>query len=123
MRDGAAGVTIKPSVAPGAHAATSTGASVNVAGYNSAACYFIAGSWTDGSHTPKLQDSPDGNTWTDVAIGPAMTSAATMANWKAGYTGANGYLRAVVTVSGATVGATYAGVIILGLPLKTPAPA
>src|SRR5579875_3766008 len=61
--------------APAAHAATVTGAAFDrEKGFNSdigapyEAVDFIldVGAYTDGTHTPKLQDSPDNSTWTDV---------------------------------------------------------
>jgi len=126
MIDGASQITLAPSVGQGAHTATVNGASVDTAGYDSATAYVYPGTWTDGAHTPKLQDSPDNATWTDVAaaqlIGAfsAITSAGTAVNQKVGYVGANRYLRAVVTVAGATTGAVYTVPIILGRGRKLP---
>ena len=129
MLDGQAQITAAKSIAPGAYTATTNGSSVDTTDYDSATAYFIPGTWTDGSHTPKLQDSPDNTTWTDVAstnlIGAfaAVTSAGTMVAQKVGYVGTNRYLRAVTTVSGATTGATYAVPIILSRGKKLPQPA
>ena len=126
MIDGQSNITLAPSVGQGAHTATVNGTSVDTAGYDSATAYVLPGTWTDGSHTPKLQDSPDNATWTDVAaaqlIGAftAISSAPTAVNQKVGYVGSNRYLRAVSTVAGATTGAVYAIPIILGRGRKLP---
>ena len=126
MIDGQSGITLAPSVAQGAHTATVNGATVDTAGYDGAALYVFPGTWTDGTHTVKLQDSPDNATWTDVAAAQlsgtlvAITSAPTAVNGKLGYVGANRYLRAVATVAGATTGAVYAAFIILSRGRKLP---
>lgn len=126
MIDGQSQITLMESVPQGAHAATVNGTSVDTAGYDSATAYVYPGTWTDGTHTPKLQDSPDNATWTDVAaaqlIGAftAISSAPTAVKQKVGYVGANRYLRAVSTVAGATTGAVYAIPIILGRGRKLP---
>lgn len=126
MIDGQSQITMLPSVGQGAHAATVNGTSVDTAPYDSATAYVLPGTWTDGSHTPKLQDSPDNATWTDVTaanlIGAfsAITSAGTAVAQKVGYVGANRYLRVVSTVTGATTGAVYAIPIICGRGRKLP---
>lgn len=119
MIDGQAKIQAVQSIAVAAHNATLNGAGVDLASYDSATAYAFVGTWTDGSHTLKLQESADNSTWNDVAatdlIGAfaAMTSAPTTVQQKVGYKGALRYLRAVSTVSGATTGAVY-GVYILG---------
>jgi len=126
MIDGQSNITLAPSVGQGAHAASVNGASVDTAGYDSATAYVFPGTWTDGTHMPTIQDSPDNATWTDVAstqlIGAftAISSAPTAVNQKVGYVGVNRYLRAVVMVSGTTTGAVYAVPIILGRGRKLP---
>ena len=126
MIDGQSGITLAPSVGQGAHTTTVTGAVVDTAGYDSATAYVYPGTWTDGVHTPKLQDSPDNATWTDVAAAQlvgaftAITSVATAVNEKVGYVGANRYLRVVSTNSGTTTGAVYAIPIILSRGRKLP---
>ena len=129
MLDGQSGITVGNSIQPGAYAATVFGATANVGEYDAATAYFIPGTWTDGTHTPKLQESPDGSTWTDLLsseqIGSftAVSSNATAVDQKVGYVGSQPYLRCVVTVAGATTGAKYAMPIILSRARKLPLPA
>jgi hypothetical protein len=111
MLDRQASLTMVQSVGPAAITASTNGTSVDLAIYDGATAYVLAGTKTDGTHTPKLQDSPDNSTWTDVAAANLIGSFAAIAtntNQKVGYTGANRYLRGVTTVSGATTGAVYA---------------
>ena len=110
---------IKPlnSISPAAHTATVTGASVDLQGFNAACAVVSAGTVTDGTHTPKLQESNDNITFTDVAVGDlhgAFIAVTTGSIQKVGYKGVQRYLRLVSTVAGATVGGQYIGQIILG---------
>lgn len=107
---------------------TSTnGSTVDLQGYNSAMIVVLTNtvSTADGSNTItfKLQDSPDGTTWTDVPIGGFTGSAVINATAQAnsiigtlGYTPVAGpaqrYLRVVATVAG-TVSAIFGAVAIL----------
>jgi hypothetical protein len=75
---------------------------------------LTTGAWTDGTHTFKLQDSPDNTNWTDVASTylqgsfTAITGTGQQnAVQKVGYLGTQQYVRAVDTVSGTTSGAIY----------------
>lgn len=112
------------SVAQGAHTATATGGSVDTAGYDAATIYLLPGVITDGTHTPKVQESTDNSTWTDVAatdlMGNALANLASNVNQKVGYVGIKRYLRIVTTVGGATTGGIYVGLIILSMSKKLP---
>src|SRR5260370_21077874 len=76
---------------------------------------LIVGAWTDGTHTWKLQDSPDNSTWTDVAsvflqgsFTPIACTGQQNAVQKVAYTGIQRYVQAVDTVSGSpATGAMY----------------
>jgi hypothetical protein len=86
---------------------------------------FDVGVITDGTHTPKLQESNDNSSWNDVAAGDREGTLANLASnavQRAGYKGAKRFLRAVVTVAGATTGGVYGAVILRGDPMQTPAP-
>lgn len=111
-------IAIVQDVAPAAHTATVTSTGINRNAYEGSVDGTVAevtfGAWTDGSHTPKMQDSPDNTTWTDVSATylqgafSAVTSAAGQNKvQKVGYLGLNPYVRIVSTVSGATTGAIY----------------
>lgn len=117
MRDLTTEVDVKASVAPAAHTASVNGSSVDLQDYDSAVVAFVPGTITDGTHTPKVQDSPDGTTWTDVAAADLQGTLAVLASnapQKVGYVGNQRYVRAVVTVAGATTGGVYGAVVLAG---------
>ena len=80
----------------------------------------MTGTVTDGSHAVTLQDSDDGTSWGTAAAeyvqgtSPTITSANSNAVYELGYMGPKRYLRVSVTGTGATVGAVYGAVILLG---------
>ena len=134
MLDRQANITIKTSIAQGAHTASVNGTSVDLAGVDGATVYILPGTWTDGSHTIKVQDSPDNSTFTDCTAASlvpasangaftAITSSGTAVAQKLGYVGTQRYIRAVSTVSGATTGAIYTVVVVLDAQHKLPAAA
>jgi|SRR5712672_201365 len=83
---------------------------------------LTVGTWTDGTHTWKLQDSPDNATWTDVApvflqgsFTPIAGTGQQNATQKVGYTGLQRYVQTVDTVTGApATGAMYGLAWIVG---------
>ncbi len=88
------------------------GASVEVLGY-SVLIYLIAGTCgAGGSIDVKLQESPDGLTWTDVSGGAfaQVTEANDETTYEFAYSGGKQYIRAVATVAGASC---EFGVIVL----------
>lgn len=95
---------------------TVNGTTVDLKGYETAIALVEFGTWTDGTHTPKLQDSPDNSVWTDVVAGLVegafvAVSAGGGSNTiqSVGYKGAQRYIRIVLTTSGATTGALVGG--------------
>ncbi len=69
-----------------------------------------SGTIVDGTHTPKLQDSPDAVIWTDVPpfeLQGAFSVIQADAIQKVGYRGRQPFIRLVVTVAGATLGGVY----------------
>lgn len=111
------------SIAPGAKTATASGTGVDLRFYSSALVLLDVGAWTDGTHTLKIQESDDNSSYTDVAaedLQGAFTaiSGAGHANavQKVGYIGYKRYIRAHVTVAGATTGAIYGATVVRGLP-------
>lgn len=85
------------------------------------------GAWTDGTFTPKLQESTDTTTWTDVAAAnelgtfTAMTSTALQNKiQRVAYVGTLRYVRAVVTVASATTGALVAVTALPAFPRNLP---
>jgi hypothetical protein len=91
--------------------ATVTGTSIELKAQAGPCLITInAGAITDGTHTPKLQDSPDDSTWTDTTDYEGTTLVAITANsvQQVSYKGYARYVRAVVTVTGSPgTGGTY----------------
>lgn len=123
--------------APGARIATVNGASFDrqngVSGdkgapYEALEVLFEFGAWTDGTFTPKLQDSTDTTTWTDVtaanligATPTAVTSAAGQnAIQRVAYVGTQRYVRGVVTVASATTGMLMSITAVPAFPRNLP---
>lgn len=117
-------LTLATSLAPAARTATANGTGVDLKGYDGATVEFIVGTITDGTHTPKIQESDDNTTFADVAAADqqgALSNLATSTNQRVGYLGSKRYIRAVSTVSGTTTGGVYAAVVLRGYPRTLPA--
>jgi hypothetical protein len=105
---------------------TANGVSVDLTqfsnNFESALFVLNIGTVTDGTHVPKLQDSPDGTTWTDVdtsrvqggpiSIGTAQSGSVAALGYLGG--GPAHYVRLVLTTSGATTGGVIGAVAVLG---------
>jgi hypothetical protein len=95
---------------PKAFTSTTNGSALDLQGVVANAINFVPGTWTDGTHTPKLQESNDNSTWTDVTAAnqvgtlTAISSAGSAVVQQVSYIGSARYVRPVVTVSGATTG-------------------
>lgn len=111
------------SLAPAARTATANGTGVDLANKDGAMVVFQVGTITDGTHTPKLQDSADNSTFADVAAADQVGTLAALAsnvNQRVSYIGTKRYIRAVSTVSGATTGGVYSALVVRGAPRKQP---
>lgn len=114
------------SIVPVLVAATANGTGVDLLGFGTATVVVNAGVITDGTHTLKVQDSPDNSTFTDVAAASlsgaltALTSGAGgSATQKVGYLGGQRYIRAVTTVTGSpSTGGVY-GVSVIKAGART----
>ncbi len=98
------------SIAPGAKTSTATGTGVDLANVTENFFGVFCGTRTDGTHTPKLQDSADNSTFADVAAADQVGTFAAIASnvsQLVSYIGSKQYVRVVSTVSGATTGAVY----------------
>jgi hypothetical protein len=114
---------VQNSLAPAARTATANGSGIDLASFASATVAFSVGTITDGTHTPKVQESDDNSTFTDVTAADligALAALASNVNQRVGYRGTKRYIRAVTTVAGATTGGVYAGVVIRGDARKQP---
>lgn len=126
-RDLKSSIDVAASLHPAARAASGTGAAVDCLGYDSALGIFSGGAWTDGTHTPKLQESDDGTTFTDVGTGDLQGSFTAVSGTasddvvqRVGYIGSKRYLRGFVTVAGGTTGALSAFAIVRGHAARQP---
>lgn len=111
------------SLSPAARTASANGTGVDLVGWQTAVCVFSVGAWTDGSHTPKLQESADNTTFTDVAAADlegaftAITGAGQQnAIQVVGYKGSARYVRVATTVTGTTTGAVVGCAIVKSRP-------
>ena len=91
-----------------------------VDGFTSALVVVVAGTITDGTHTVVVQDSDDGSSFAaaaagDIRGGPvALVAANSNTVAELGYDGPKRYVRASVTVAGATTGGSVGAVVLLG---------
>lgn len=113
----------KQSVAPAEHAASVNGTGVDLQDSHGVMVHIHPGTITDGTHTPKLQESADNSSFSDVAAADLVGSFAAIESdtlQRIGYIGSSRYVRVVVTVSGAQNGGAYGASIVLGAPRKAP---
>jgi hypothetical protein len=118
MRDLNNNVDVVQSVNPGAKTATVNGTGVDLQGYEGAQVEFDVGTITDGTHTPKVQESDDNSAWNDVVtadlLGTALVALASNTHQRIGYRGKKRYIRPVSTVAGATTGGVYGVMVVRG---------
>lgn len=112
---------------------TANGTDIDTSGFESVSASVHFGAYTDGTHTPKLQEADDNGsgapgTYADVAAAGLIQSftavaAAGGANTlqEVGYIGGKRWVRIVMTTSGATSGAASEGSVILGHARSLPA--
>lgn len=119
LLDLASDVKVVSCIDPAALTATADGATVSLEGFNSATFVYNVGTLTDGSYVIKIEESADDSTWTEVAAADLIGTAAALAadtNQKLGYRGGHAYVRAGVTVTGATTGVELYTGVLLGHP-------
>ncbi len=119
---------VSPSLAPAARNASETGEAVDLRGFDAAVIAVAFGAYTDGTHTPSLEHSMDGDSYAAVAASdsdgsftPVSSEAGANAVQSVGYVGARRYVRVVMTVEGATTGAVASANVIAGYPHHQPA--
>jgi hypothetical protein len=127
MRDLRNNIDAVISLSPAARNATANGAGVDLQGFEGAVALAQFGNWTDGVHTPSLQESDDNSTFANVAAADMLGSFAAVSSGagantvqRVGYIGAKRYVRAVMTVSGATTGALSAVTLARGVAARRP---
>ena len=106
------------SLAPAARNASANGTGIDLQGYESALVIVTCGAITDGTHTPKVQESDaSGSGYTDVAAGDligALAACSANALQTVGYKGSKRYIRVVMTIAGATTGAVASALVARG---------
>lgn len=91
------------SIAPLIRTTSVNGSGVDLANVLENVIFVQCGALTDGTHTPKIQESADNSSFTDVAAADLVGSlSALTANTtqKVSYIGSKRYIRAVNTVTG-----------------------
>ena len=122
MRDINNNVSVVKTLNPATQNSNVSGFGVDLQGYEAAMAVVLSGVVTDGTHTPRLQESDDNATFTDVIsddLDGAFSNIAANAVQQVGYKGAKRYIRMAMTSSGAT-GALYGGLIVRGIPHHAP---
>lgn len=96
------------------------GTAISLGGYNSAVVVLTTGTITDGTHTPKLEESSDGgSTWSDVAATDlhgaftAVVAANDDTVQTVGYKGSAGQIRVTITDASSTTGGVIGANVIL----------
>jgi hypothetical protein len=107
------------SISPAAKTASGNGTGVDCANYGEVEILFLAGIRTDGTHTPTVEESDTlGSGYATVAaadlVGTTPVAITTDSVQRIGYVGKKRYVRAVVTVAGATTGAIYGAWVVRG---------
>lgn len=127
LRDLLRNTLVSVSLAPAARISTATGDAVDLRGFDAAVVNVSFGAYTDGTHTPSLQHSVDGISYTNVAAGDLdgvfeSVSGAAGANTiqSVGYIGSQRYVRVVMTVSSASTGALSGANVVAGYPHQAP---
>ena len=115
------------SLSPAARTASANGTGVDRLNADGVVVYAKFGTWTDGTHTPSIQESDDNSTFTNVAAGDLNGAFAAVSSaggnnttQEVQYLGVKRYVRGVMTVAGATTGALSAMDVVLGNPRKAP---
>lgn len=109
---------------------TATGSAVDLRGYDAAVVVVSFGAYTDGTHTPTVNQSADGVTWVPCVFGTDLdantnlaavnSSAGANTLQQIGYIGNLRYLQVVITTTGATSGAASTASVIAGYPRNAP---
>lgn len=101
------------------NAATVAAVAIDLEDKNAAGIFIQVGTMTGtGTFTPKLVESDDGSTWTDVPaakiVGEQPAALVTDTDQKFGYNGSKQYIGVVVTKAGTVSAATFGVVAVLG---------
>lgn len=112
------------SLDPAARTASANGAGVDTRDSDSALLIIYSGVVTDGTHTPKLQESDDNSVYNDVAAADqegTLVDLTTSSTQRVAYKGNKRFVRAVITVTGGpSTGAVASAAVVLGHSHSTP---
>ena len=128
MRDLDKQISVVTTIAPAAAAtATTTGTTVDLAGYRSAAVVLHTGVFTDGTFTPTVEESDNDSDWSTVDAADlssafeAVTSSNDATIYEVGYLGSKRYIRLLMTETVASAGAFFSATVVRGDPITAPA--
>lgn len=116
--------TIKPAASI---TATTTGTTVDLAGYRAACVVLHVGVVTDGTFTPTMEESDNDSDWSTVAAGDLSGTFATVTSTtddliqEVGYLGSKRYIRLLMTETVASAGAFFTATVVRGAPITAPA--
>ncbi len=123
MKDFKNNFDVVNSIDPDDYIADENGTGVDLRGFDGSAIVFSVGTVTDGTHTPNIQESDDNSNWSDISADDqhgSLVDFVSDTNQLVGYRGNKRYLRAVLTISGATTGAQAAALVARGVPHHSP---
>lgn len=126
MRDLENRLNALASIVPtGNRTATVNGTGIDLQGYDGALVIINADTVTDGTHTPKVEESADNSAWNDAAaadlVGTTLVAITAASVQKIAYVGAKRYIRATVTVTGGpATGGKYNALVVRGFPSLQP---
>lgn len=119
-------ITVVTAVAPAVIKTTQTSNAIDLQGYSAATVVLHVGTVTDGTHTPKLQesDTTTSGDFTDVAAANLSGTFAALESdtmQRIGYIGRKRYVRVVITVAGSpSTGGAYSACVVRGRPQSLP---
>ena len=115
------------SIDPASITASTNGSGVDLRDFDGAMVVFQAGTADTGSgnetYTPSLEESDDNSVYTAVAASDlegALGNMTANSVQRVGYKGAKRYVRAVLTLGGATPSMDASALVVRGLPHHTP---
>lgn len=119
---------VTPSLSPAARTnGTATGTGVDLRGFDAAVIAVAFGAWTDGTHTPSLNHSMDGVSYSacaasdlDGSFTAVSGSGGSNTVQQVGYIGSQRFVAVIMTTSGATTGALSSANVIAGSPRNAP---
>ena len=128
IRDLLRNVLVSQSLSPATRTnGTATGSAVDLSGYDAAVVTVSFGAYTDGTHTPSLQQSMDNSTYTacaasdlDGTFSAVSGTAGGNTLQQVGYIGTQRFVAVVMTTAGATTGALSSASVIAGVPRNAP---